>query len=45
MTSYWIEQDEQGRFWCISQSGPYAGPYDTPDAAREAHPECEAYEP
>ena len=34
--------DELGRFWVFNDEGkPYGGPYDTPEQAREAHPEAE----
>jgi hypothetical protein len=37
-----IGMDELGRFWVFAENGePYAGPYDTPDEARVAHPEAD----
>ncbi len=36
-----IAMDELGRFWVFNDDGEaYAGPYDTPEDALEAHPEA-----
>ncbi len=37
-----IAMDELGRWWVFNDDGePYAGPYDTPEEARDAHPEAD----
>lgn len=38
----YIATDELGRFIVFTDNDePYAGPYDTPEAARAAHPEVD----